>query len=181
MIIALTGEKLAGKGTVATYLEKYHAAKVLRFSKPLSDILTRLHQPNTRQELVALGTFLRQRFGDDVLAQVVARDASTLTGVVVIDGMRYQVEYDCFAQLPNFHLLNITAPLELRYQRTQQRSEKADEQAMTLAEFTAREQDITEQQIQIVQALADTTIRNTTTFSDLYAQLDKWLATLSQS
>lgn len=181
MIIALTGEKLAGKGTAAAYLEKYHDAKVLRFSKPLSDVLLRLHQPNTRQELVALGTFFRQRFGDDILAQVVARDAATLTGLVVIDGMRYKIEYEIFAALANFHLLNITAPLEVRYQRTQQRSEKADEQAMSLAEFTEREHDVTEQQIQIVQGLAEATIQNTGSFSDLYAQLDKWLATLPQS
>lgn len=181
MIIGLTGEKLAGKGTVADYLEKYHNAKLLRFSRPLSDILLRLGQPNTRKELVALGTYLRERFGNDILAQVAARDAATLTGLVVIDGMRYKAEYDMFKALPNFHLLNITAPLETRYQRTQQRSEKADEQTMTLSEFTAREQDVTEQEITVVQSLADAKIENTSSFEDLYEQVDQWLATHSQS
>lgn len=181
MIIALTGEKLGGKGTVAAYLQKHHNAKVLSFSRPLSDILLRIGQPNTRKELVALGTYLRERFGNDILAQVAAHDAASLTGLVVIDGMRYKAEYDIFSKLPNFHLLNITAPLEMRYQRTQQRSEKADEQAMTLEEFTQREQDTTEQEIQAVQALASGTIQNTGSFEELYEHVDQWLATFSQS
>ncbi len=181
MIIGLTGEKLAGKGTIAEYLEKYHNAKVLRFSRPLSDILLRIGQPNTRKELVALGTYLRERFGDDVLAQVAARDAATLTGLVVIDGMRYKAEYNIFSRLPNFYLLNVTAPLEVRYQRTQQRSEKVDEQAMTLEEFTRREQDATEQEIAAVQAMAHAKMNNIGSFEELYQQVDQWLATLPQS
>ncbi len=178
MIIALTGEKLAGKGTVAEYLRKLHNATVLRFSQPLSDILLRLHQANTRQELVALGTYVRQRFGDDILAQVVAEDAARLTGIVVVDGMRYPAEYQIFSQLRNFHLLNITAPVELRFDRTKQRSEKADEHNMTFEEFTAREQDVTEQGIRAVQAKAEFTIHNTGTFDELYQAVDQWLATL---
>lgn len=178
MIIALTGEKLAGKGTVADYLHKLHNAQLLRFSQPLSDILMRLHQPNTRQELVALGTYVRQRFGDDILAQVVAEDAARLTGLVVVDGMRYPAEYQIFSQLRNFHLLNITAPVDIRFERTKLRSEKADEQGMTLAEFRTREQDVTEQGIAAVQTKAEHTIQNTSTFDALYQAVDQWLATL---
>lgn len=181
MIIALTGEKLAGKGTVAAYLAKQHEAKLLRFSQPLSDVLERLHQPNTRAELVALGTYIRQRFGDDILAQVIAKDAAALAGLVIIDGMRYSAEYQICAKLPNFYLLNITAPVELRFARTKQRSEKADEANMTLNEFVAREQDVTEQQIQAVQTLANHTITNSGSFDELYQQVEQWLASLPQS
>lgn len=179
MIIALTGEKLAGKGTVASYLQSQHSAKILRFSQALSDMLGRLHQSNTRAELVALGSYVRSRFGDDILAKVVVADAQTATEqLIIIDGMRYLVEYDACQKLPNFYLLNITAPLDIRFQRTRQRSEKADEASMSYTEFAEREQDATEQQIGAVQQRAHLSIQNTGTFQALYTTLDQWLATL---
>ena len=176
MVIALTGEKLAGKGTVAKHLAERHQARVLRFSQPLSDVLTRLHQPNTRTHLVQLGSKLREVFGDDILARVVKEDILTAPhNFWVVDGMRYMTEYDILSQLPDFYLLNITAPLEVRWHRTKQRGEKADEATMTLAEFTAREQDVTEQQIAAVQGKATQTIHNTGSFNELYSVIDQWL------
>ena len=181
MIIALTGEKLAGKGTIADYLVKQRSAKVLRFSQPLTDILTRLHQPNTRAELVALGTFLRQRFGNDLLAKVVVADAQAAAEqLVIIDGMRYLAEYELCKLLPAFFLLNVTAPVDVRYQRTKQRQEKADEQAMSFAEFELREQDATEQEIKLVQKHASHTIHNIGTITELFNLTDQWLGTLPQ-
>ncbi|MFA6475477.1 MAG: hypothetical protein WCV88_04765 [Patescibacteria group bacterium] len=179
MIIALTGEKLAGKGTVADYLVKTKSAQVVRFSQPLTDILHRLYQPNTRQELVALGTFLRQRFGNDVLVKVVINDLNKLSDqLVIVDGMRYLVEYEACAKLPDFYLLNITAPIKTRYDRTKFRQEKVDEANMTLAEFEKKESDQTEQEITLVQQHANFTIHNTGTLDDLYNQVNLWCATL---
>lgn len=179
MVIALTGEKLAGKGTVAKYLAKRYHARVLRFSQPLSDVLTRLHQPNTRAYLVQLGGKLREVFGDDILAQVIKQDILTSPhDFWVVDGMRYETEFAILANLPKFNLLNITAPLEIRWQRTKQRNEKADEATMTLEEFRQREQDVTERQIANVQAKAGHTINNIGSFNDLYKAVDQWLVTL---
>lgn len=181
MIIALTGEKLAGKGTIAEYLLQQRGAKVLRFSQPLSDILSRIHQPNTRAELVGLGTYLRQRFGNDILAKVIVEDAKAAAEhVVVIDGMRYLAEYEDCKVLPNFYLLNVTAPVAVRYERTKTRKEKADEATMTFEEFQLRELDQTEQEIKLVQQNANHTITNTGTIEDLYREVDRWLATLPQ-
>lgn len=181
MVIALTGEKLAGKGTVAKHLTAQNHARVLRFSQPLSDMLTRLHQANTRANLVALGTHVRKIFGDDILAHVIKQDILTSPhDLWVVDGMRYASEYAILSDLPNFFLLNITAPLELRWQRTQQRAEKTDEAGMTLDEFRQREQDVTEQQIAQVQAKASRTINNIGSFNDLYKGVDQWLVTIQQ-
>lgn len=179
MVIALTGEKLAGKGTVARHLATQQLARVLRFSQPLSDMLVRLHQTNTRANLVALGTHVRKIFGEDILANVIKQDIlSSPYDLWVVDGMRYKTEYDILAKLPKFYLLNITAPLAVRWQRTKQRNEKADEAAMTLDEFRQREQDVTEQQIVLVQAQASHTINNTGSFNDLYVAVDQWLVTI---
>jgi dephospho-CoA kinase len=181
MIIALTGEKLAGKGTVAAYLAKQHAARVIRFSQALTDILQRLHQANTREHLVRLGGALRQQFGNDILAQVVNDDIQTAPqNFWVIDGMRYLSEYTMLAQLPNFFVVNITAPLEIRWQRTKQRQEKTDETGMSLEVFTAREQDPTEQEITLVQQRANHTLSNVGTLQELYDGLEQWLQTVGK-
>ncbi|EKE01211.1 MAG: hypothetical protein ACD_21C00191G0001 [uncultured bacterium] len=123
-----------------------------------------------------LGTNLRQIFGDDILAQVVQEDILTAPhDLWVVDGVRYISEHEILAQVPDYYLLNITAPIELRWQRTRQRQEKVDEATMTLAEFTEREHDKTEQQISAVQAQASFTINNTGSFQDLYNKIDQWL------
>lgn len=179
MVIALTGEKLAGKGTTAEYLERTRSAKTFRFSQPLTDVLTRLHQPNSRVELVALGSYVRERFGDDILAQVLFHDIQkNLDRTIVIDGLRYLAEYTMCRQLANFYLLNITAPLELRFQRLAIRQEKSDEINMSYTEFVQREQDVTEQEISAVQRQAAYTITNTGSKADLYQAVDQWLLTL---
>lgn len=181
MVIALTGEKLAGKGTVAEYLQRTRQARVLRFSQPLTDILTRLHQPNSRAELVALGGYLRQRFGDDILARVLCDDIRATTDhLTVIDGLRYQAELVLCRQLPNFYLLNITAPLDTRYERMKLRQEKSDEANMSYSEFVQREQDATELDIAGVQQHAHMTVRNESSKEDLYQAVEQWVATLPQ-
>ncbi|MBI2415491.1 MAG: AAA family ATPase [Candidatus Kerfeldbacteria bacterium] len=175
MIIALTGEKLSGKGTTAQYLAEHYQATVYRFSKILSDILERLYQANSRANLVTLGTAVRTAFGDDILAQVLFRDIERNRSdhLVVIDGLRYIDEWNIVAQLPNIHLWYIVAPLELRYHRLQQRTEKVDERSMTWDEFKRREQDVTEQGITALRPLARYHIDNTGSFTDLYNQIDQ--------
>lgn len=179
MVIALTGEKLAGKGTVAEFLRRAQSARLLRFSQPLSDILARLHQPNSRAELVALGQYVRRRFGDDILARVVVDDIlQAQDPLIVIDGVRYPGEVILCGRLPNFFLLNITAPMDVRFQRLKLRHEKSDEHGMSYEEFVRREQDVTEQGISAVQAQANHTIHNTGTKEDLYTAVSQWFATL---
>lgn len=173
MIIALTGEKLAGKGTVAEYLVHRHSAQTFRFSQPLSDIARRLFLENSRANLVKLGTMIRQSFGDNILAQAIKHDVSNSTAELkVIDGMRYMSEYDLLKDLPDFHLIYITAPVITRYQRTRQRSEKQDEAQMSEAEFKQREHDVTEREIHRLSILAEVTIYNTGTMQELYDKID---------
>lgn len=177
MIIALTGEKLAGKGTVTAYIQEHHHGQSIRFSQVLSDILICLHRPNTRAELVQLGAGLRQIYGNDILAQVVHdRLADQSAGLWVIDGMRYVREYEVLSTLPQFYLLNITANLDVRYQRTKNRLEKSDEANMSLVEFTQREHDATEREIPLLQKRASQTIHNNAGLEELYQTLEQWLA-----
>jgi dephospho-CoA kinase len=174
MIIALTGEKLAGKGTAAEYIHTHYNGQLFRFSEVLSDILQRLHQDNSRQNLVKLGQAVRQLYGDDILAQVIYQDIlNNSTELKVIDGMRYSAEYTILSKLPNFKLIYITAPVEVRYERTKQRSEKSDEANMSFTEFKQREHDSTEQGIEQLAKLADYVIDNISIIDDLYKRLEQ--------
>ncbi|MFA5995514.1 MAG: hypothetical protein WCW27_05320 [Patescibacteria group bacterium] len=173
MIIALTGEKLAGKGTTAAYLTKQYGATVFRCSQVLGDVLTMLQQPFTRNNLVQLGVALRKLYGDDILAKtLLPKITQATTNYKVIDGLRYNIEYEQFKLLPDFHLVYITAFVETRYQRSQQRTEKADEANMSYEEFVRREQDATECDIINLAKQAEVIIQNNGTFADLYKQID---------
>ncbi len=178
MVIALTGAKLAGKGTAAAYLAEHHYGKVLRCSALLVDILDRLHRQATRAELVKLGRGLRELYGDDVLA-LALRDEIMLEPEAcwIIDGVRYVSELQTLQDLPQFRLLNIKADLQTRYQRTRQRTEKSDESSMTFEEFSRRETDVTEQGLQQLEQLATHTINNNGTIPEFYHQLDLWFET----
>lgn len=173
MIIALTGEKLAGKGTLAAYLAKEYQAEIFGFSRALTDVLTRLHQVNSRDNLVKLGQAIRQVYGDDILAQVVKLDVEKSPAKLkVIDGMRYVAEYDLLKTLPDFHLVYVTAPIDLRYERMKQRTEKIDEATMSFTEFQHRETDSTEQGIQALAKFSEFTINNNRSMPDLYQALN---------
>lgn len=180
MIIALTGEKLAGKGTVSDYLVQHYNAQTFKFSQALTDIARRLHLDNSRHNLVQLGTALRQYFGDDILGKVLQQDLLQSTATFkVVDGMRYITEYDLLKQLPDFHLIYITAPVMVRYQRTKLRIEKNDEATMTETEFQQRENDTTERQIQQLGQLAEVTINNIGTMQELYDKIDQLVGPLA--
>lgn len=177
MIIGLTGEKLSGKGTAAAYFKKKYQAEYFTLSNILSDILKRLHLENTRKNLVTLGITIRQAFGNDILAQTLKQDVlESQSSMIIIDGLRYPIEHEIFKNLPEYHLVYITAPIETRFSRLQQRTEKLDEQHMTLDEFIQREQDQTETGIQELKHLAMHTIQNTSSFENLYTQLDNAVA-----
>ena len=172
MVIALAGKKIAGKGTAADFLEKEYGAHKVRFSAILQDILERLHKDYTRGNLVKLGTALRELYGDDVLAQVLKSDIEKGTHEhTVIDGMRYQEEYNILRQLPDFKLVYVSTTIENRYERMQARGEKLDEAAMTFEEFNKRETDATEIQIEQLKSKADIVITNNEGFEEYYEHL----------
>lgn len=174
MIIVLTGEKLAGKGTTADFLVKHYTAQTFRFSQPLSDIAQRLHLENSRANLVKLGTTLREHFGDDILAKILLQDILASTAPLkIIDGMRYLSEYELLKDLPDFHLIYVTASVAVRYARMQGRNEKSDEASMLETEFVQREQDVTERQIPKLGQLAEVTINNAGTIQELYSKVDR--------
>ena len=89
IVIGLVGKMSSGKGTVAEYLEKNYGAVTYRFSTILRDILNRVGQDITRHNMQTLSTVMRENFGEDLLAKVIAEDARKDNHqIVIVDGVR---------------------------------------------------------------------------------------------
>jgi len=179
IIIGLTGEKLSGKGTVSKFLIEKYQAKHYRFSKILDDIIERLYLPKTRENEIAIALGLRDKFGNEILAHVLKKDIeNNPSEISIIDGIRYWEEYNILKNLLGFNLIYITAPLEVRYQRALVRSEKADENKLTIEDFTKQESGPTEIIIKDLGKEADYQIVNDQSFEELYKKVEEIISKL---
>ena len=167
----MVGKIASGKGEAAEFLKSEYKAEVFRFSDILKSVFSRLSMPNTRENLQALGRVLRTLFGDNVLVEALKHDIeASKAKMVVVDGVRYQVEADMVKSFPNSVLIYITAPDEVRYKRVLSRGTRG-EKNITLEEFKKNEQNETEQAIDAVGAKADIKIENTGTIKQLHTEL----------
>lgn len=175
LIIGLVGEKLSGKGTVAEYLAQKYDAKVLRMSRVLDDLLKRLHLPIERKNQIDLAIALREKFGEDILAQTLKQDIEKDPArLIVIDGIRMPREVKIFENLFGFILVSVRAPLKLRFARMKDRQEKLDEQTMDFTEFKRIEAESpTETSIAEICAQARIKIENRGSFEQLYAKVQE--------
>ncbi len=90
--------------------------------------------------------------------------------MVVVNGIRMD-EMDLVKSW-GARIIYITAPAEIRFQRYQQRREKADDGQMDFKAFCEQEKEPTEVGIPDLGAKADFKIENTGTLEELYAKVD---------
>jgi len=108
-IIGLVGQIACGKEVVKKYLAEKYKAQDCKFSTSLRDILMRLDLPVSRENMQKMSTILRAGFGEDLLAKVIAADASKLKSeIVVMDGIRRMADIKYLKDLPNFYLIKTT-------------------------------------------------------------------------
>lgn len=173
LIIGFTGEKLSGKGTAACYLADQHQASVHRFSTPMRDCLKRLHIPISRENLIRFSEITREAYSEDLYAKTIAGDsAADEAKIVVIDGIRREADMSALKVLPEFHLVYITAPAEMRYERMKKRGENEGETAMSWEGFLEEEKASTELEIPELGKSAEFRIDNTGSFEDLHKNLE---------
>lgn len=174
IIIGLVGRKGSGKGTVARIMKDRYGASVYRFSDVLRDILDRLFIEKSRENLIRLSEVLRKEFGQRILKDAMAKQVERDTAsVIVVDGIRRLDDLDGLEMLGDFTLVNITAALELRYQRILQRGENAGETTGTFEEFKDMETWPTEISIGDVEGKAAHSIENLGSYDDLAAKVDE--------
>jgi len=108
IILGLAGEMASGKGTIAKYATEKYNARTWRFSTMLRDVLDRLSLEQSRDNMQTLSTILRQNFGEELFARVMAEDVKKDTGeVIIIDGVRRFTDIENLKAMPGFHLVYI--------------------------------------------------------------------------
>lgn len=179
IIIGLVGEIASGKDTIAEYLkEKYHSQTV-SFSQPLRDILDRLYLPQTRENLAYLGVDLRERFGQTVLAQTIAKEVEASPApICCLPNVRLQSDIAFLKDLPGFVLVKIITEEKIRYDRLTKRRQNTDDAAKTWEQFLADSQLPTETAIRETAKAANYELNNNGTFDDLYQQIDELIKNL---
>ena len=173
MILGLTGEKLAGKDTVAEYLVEKYGAENIRHSYFLDEILKILDLPVSRRNEIDLGMSIRRAFGDSILANALAKKVrESKSSLIVINGIRFQDELINAKNL-GAKIIYITAPEEMRFKRFLNRKEKADDASQNLTEFRLQEHEPTEVGIPSLGVQADIKLENLGSLNELQEKVDK--------
>ena len=176
IILGLAGEMASGKGTVAKYAAEKYNAKTWRFSTMLRDVSDRLSLEQSRDNMQTLSTILRQNFGEELFARVMAEDVKKDTGeVIIIDGVRRLADIKYLKKIPQFKLAYLEAEMPKRHERIVKRAENSDDAKKTFEDFKKAHEDESELQIKDLKNHADFLIDNNGSYEDLYAQVDKIL------
>ena len=160
-IIGLVGQAGSGKGTVADILKNQYGAGYIRFSEILGELLATLGIKNTRDNFIAISKAVRKAFGEDVLSYAVEKKAlASPEELIIVDGIRRPEDIVALEPLPQFKLISIEVPAEIRFQRMKARGEKSGEKNMTWEQFRAEDEAETERSIPSVMKRAWKTISN---------------------
>ena len=182
IIIGFTGLMASGKDAAKKYLEEKYGAKSFRFSTIMRDILNRINVEISRPNLSAVSLCLRQTFGEDLFAKVLASDAENSEAkIVVVDGVRRLADIIHLSKLSGFHLIAIEADPKIRHERLVKRGENIGESEKTYEQFLADHQTETELTIPEVMSKADFIISNDGDFASLYSQIDKIVGKIQNS
>lgn len=174
IILGLAAELAGGKGTVAKYITEKYNGSSYRFSTMLRDILSRIYISDSRENMQKLSTILRQNFGEDTLAKVIAEDVKKDNHkIIAVDGVRRPADILYLKEIPGFKLVYIDASIENRFERIKKRGENPDDSTKTLEQFRKDQEGEADAQIRNMKEHADFIVDNNGTFEDLYKQIDK--------
>ncbi len=174
MIIGITGTYCSGKDTAAAYLISL-AYQHTSLSDLIREEATRRCIAHTRKHLIDIGNELRKTYGAGILAERALERIQTGNNNV-ITSIRNPGEVTVLRTQPDFKLIALDAPLELRWKWMCERGARPDniETIEQFIDFEREEHNIdpTKQQLHLVQQLADVTIQNNGTLYELHTQLD---------
>src|SRR3989344_693014 len=181
VILGLVGPLASGKDTVKKYLESKYKAENCRFSTILRDVLNRIEVLVERENLQQLSTILRQNFGEDVLAKVIAGDVTKMKGdIVVVNGVRRMADIKYLNELPNFYLTTVDADPKIRYERLVKRNENVGDDRKTYKQFLKDHEAEADREVPIAIKHAKYKINNDSSLADLYKQIDDLVAKLKK-
>ncbi len=181
MIIGLTGENCAGKGTVADYLKK-KGFYYLSLSDVIREELKAEGREITRENLIEKGNALRSEYGPGILATKTATKVEKDRNYV-IDSIRNPAEVIELKKLHGFFLFHVSAPPELRFERMRARDREEDpktfEAFMRIEKMEAKNAEKSKQNIDATVKLADKSVSNDSNLVELFEKVDLSLGEVS--
>ena len=173
IVLAFTGKLASGKDTATEYFVKKYSAGHVKFSHSLRDTLDRLGLGQSREHMQELSRILRVQFGQDLLSKVVVKDVhNSPKPLVIVDGVRRPFDIQYLKEIPNFNLIAIEAPAELRFERMKKRGENTDDRTKTWEQFLKDEQAEADQLIPEIMKQADYTVDNSGSVEELHRRLE---------
>jgi dephospho-CoA kinase len=174
LIIGLIGEMGSGKDTVADYIGKKYKSQSISFSQPLRDILDRIYLPQSRKNMVALGTLLRKQFGNNLIAKTIIEEiGDSKAKIVCLPNVRLKEDITKLKKLDNFLLISIEAEPKTRYTRITKRSQNSDDKTKTWKQFLTDSKLLTEIGIKNLAKKAQFNLDNNGNYRQLYVQIDE--------
>lgn len=174
IIVGLVGKLACGKGTVVKYLVKKYGASSYRYSRILRNILDRVYQEQSRENMINTSSWLRKNFGQDILSKTLARDIEQdKNKLIVFDGIRRQPELKIFKKMPGFILIRIVSDPKIRYERLIKRRENPGDSKKTFKQFLNDHKSVSDRETPMVMKQADYEINNDGNLKDLLRQVDE--------
>lgn len=177
MLLGITGMFASGKDTLAEFLENKGFVR-----RSLSDELRKEAQVRgihiTRENLITLGTELREQEGNAVLAKRVLAGVRDGTNYCFVS-IRNPAEVEELKKHRDFYLVFLDTPIETRFERAKKRNR--EQEAQTLSEFKRVEAkeysnpNSAGQQLLKVKELADFVLTNEGSTEDLFNQTEEFL------
>ncbi|MHA1271193.1 MAG: AAA family ATPase [Candidatus Helarchaeota archaeon] len=166
MILGLVGKIGSGKDSVAEILmKKYNFHEQIRFSDPITEFLTGIGLKLNRENYQKIGFHLRKIFGKTIIIDtIVRRIKSKMDQNLIVNGIRYKLEFDAIKNLGSI-ILGIITDDKIRFQRINNR--KRFGQIISWEEFVRYEKNETEIQIDDLLKISDYMIYNNKTLENL--------------
>ncbi len=180
MIIGLTGKNAAGKGEIANHLK---AKGFVYYS--LSDVIreeaTKRGLEHTRDNLIKLGTEMREKHGNSILAKKINEKINQLKTQgkkdFVVDSIRNPGEIEELRKNKGFMLIAVHTDARIRFERLLKRGRAGD--ARTFEEFLEHENKENNnegagQQLDKCIEMADTVINSNGTIEEANRDIDEY-------
>ncbi len=166
IVLGIAGRIGAGKTSAGNYLAVTHGFGYIRYSQVLSDWMA--EDPNSKARLKAVGwEVMAGGMQEELNRRLIARIEPDTD--YAIDGLRHPTDYESLRNVfvSNFFLIYLDCPLELRWQRLQNRPHYRDHR-----EFVSADLHPVEQHVDDLRQKAYAVVANTGSLQDLNSALD---------
>lgn len=183
MIIGLTGKNAAGKGELAEHLKSKGFA-YFSLSDALRDEATKQGLDHSRDVLIKLGTEMREKLGNAILAVKINEKIRQLQNKdIVVDSIRNPGEIEELRKNNNLILIGVHTDSKIRFERLVRRGRVGD--SKTFEEFLEHEKkennnEGSGQQLDRCMGMADKIINSDGSIEEANKGLDSYLDSLKR-